>query len=114
MSHITVQLTETSTRFHIHETKPWGVPDSDRIVEMSPDRQHDVPPLPPLNEHGNRYKETSLFWIAERQQWIGFDLFSCWEASAGPNEENYYGPFATREPAPRDGSIIERRMVRVP
>lgn len=116
MSAITAEHQIACTAFEIIETKPDGMPDGHRI-EYVPDGPVELQPLPDKEPY--HYCWTIMFYIAERDEWIGFNLTSYQERSVGPNEEDITGPYFVRGQLPLDsreqawiaeGKTVERQM----
>lgn len=91
MSSIKAEHQIACTAFVLVETKPFGVEDVQRIVYVPDDTA--VIPLPLPRVEPYNYRETSIFYLSERGQWVGFTRTSYQERSFGPNEEEYLGPY---------------------
>ncbi len=99
MSSISSTQSDHDITFHIHETKPYRVPDVHRTVTIPFDKTFIVP-IHKAYYQPMGYSGIEFFWVAQRQEWIGFIFTSYREMSFGPNEEEYYGPYVFSEPQP--------------
>lgn len=98
MSDIKIKREKGKVKFYVHETKPWGMPDENKVAEVSLNQNEPISILPTKKPY--HYCGTEIFWIEERQQWIGFNFSSYQERSGGPNEEDYEGPYAILKELP--------------
>ena len=103
---INVKVLTDRVIFHIHEGKPYFVPDVDKDETVLFDASQTLQPLPPENERPTGYEGTDLFWIPGRNQWVGFNTAQYMERSAGPLEEDCYGPYLVSDyPPPSEDEI---------
>ena len=82
--------------FHIHESRPYGMPDEFRNEEIRYDDIALLPVFPPTAgldcDPEEEWHKAVLFWIPKAERWIAFDFESVTEKSYGPKDEIFRGP----------------------
>jgi hypothetical protein len=98
------RMTTVGILFEVHESKPWGISDEDHVscVLFSPDQP--IPDFPQTAPFG--FIGTELYWIPQREVWVGFNYSAFPERSNGPYEVSITGPFlVSDEPSPTDTEL---------
>lgn len=93
-----VEYEQDKVIVHYHLGKPDGVPNVDGVKEVPFDSIDKLPELPDRVGRGMNWREDIS--LPERDQKITFLFDSYQERSAGPNEQNIYGPFLERPSPP--------------
>ncbi len=96
MSSIKPAFTDTSVRFHLHESKCYGFPDVRRVDDVEYSEIQNLP-LYPLENHQKPWsfvQHTPIqFYIKPAGLWVVYCHEIIPESSSGPPDEGYVGPY---------------------
>ena len=90
-SHVSFNRTNDAIVFKVLIGKPYFVADVDRVARVPYADRDSVPIVPEQKPY--HYNTTLMFWVPRIGVWLGFDHAEYMERSAGPLEEDIYGPY---------------------